>query len=99
MAQVLDKFSSLMFVYVFRVLKELICMLLTSLFTFPLFILLFTLYYDALHMVFELHGEECVLSLAAIYGTIICIADRNFTRNGQKSVTKGRQNNADKMTK
>lgn len=70
------------------ILKELIYMLMTSLLTFPLFILLFTVYYDALKMNFNIHGEECVLSLAAVYGTIIWIANSDNSRNVSKSISK-----------
>ena len=64
-------------------------MLMTSLLTFPLFILLFTVYYDALKMHFGIHGEECVLSLVAVYGTITWIADRDFSMNDPKVISNG----------
>lgn len=75
----------------FSKLKEDICSISTTLLTFPLGVIFFTVYYDPFHVYFELHSEECVLSLATIYGIIVWIADRKTLTisSGKGGVTKG----------
>ena len=76
----------------FRFVKELICVMITSLLSFPLGVVFTAIYYDPLHLYFGLHGEECILCLAAVYGSIVWAADRRTKIDNKKNneTVKGR---------
>ncbi|XP_006811972.1 uncharacterized protein LOC100378455 [Saccoglossus kowalevskii] len=57
--------------------KEMMCVIITGLFSFPLGALQFVLLYHPLHDNLHIHTEVCVFILVAIYICIVWNADRN----------------------
>ncbi|XP_067142696.1 uncharacterized protein [Centruroides vittatus] len=74
---------------IIRILKEILCVILTALFASPLGVIQFMLLYHSLHDLFKIHSEICVLLLVSLYLIIVWTADRNPSANARSE--KGNQ--------
>ena len=60
-----------------RFFKELLCSLITGLFSMPLGVLQFIPVYHILHDNYNIHTEVCVLVLFGFFGLMVWMSDRN----------------------
>ncbi|XP_070545272.1 uncharacterized protein [Ptychodera flava] len=75
--------------------KEMLCVIITGLFSFPLGAVQFIILYHSLHDNLHIHTEVCVLLLVAVYVMIVWSADRNPSENARKG--RGKRNWLDEI--